>query len=806
LINSENSKNLPSPKITRVNSPDVRESDIPKRIPPVPNVDVVECQKQQDTDKESLSPKKKYKGGTIIKNTRKMVGRYSRSLSRSTSRSGISSIKKKSSGVDPLETPLETPKQEDNGVPVDIDNVKKEAFLKPNPLALSAGNATIVNVFEEKVSNQSRANGDSLGSIATNETDGGLSNNPSLIPTPVVSEDDMIISSKGNSKSARRFSSRSTFSKMNASSIENQYSRGARSDPVRNRFSHCMSKPTPSYPSNGSPKEESNKAFQKGDVPMGVIRECIINYCTVETAQAATCVSKEWYHHSKSEKWLHQVVKHGHVARGEELIKLWRYCMQADTLRDYWIKHYNVSSGAEAYDCLIAEPVGQDKLNEIGRDVPRTFPTLPQFQEEENRNKLASVLRALNAAQPDVGYCQGMNFVIAVFLLHTDFDEGQSTWLSLGLMKNCCFDQLYSPGVPLLPLRTFQFSELVKKHYLPMYLQLQANAFHVDIFSHQWMLTLFAYIIDPDVLAHIWSVIFLIGWKAIFQIGLGIAGILGEDILYADSLEDISVIVHSQKKRIRQMVETYGVRDVLDLLLYRTAFVEESELEILGKNFMLQRWDSFLSIPDSVPSGFELIPGDSENGMDLLINSEAFFTQDLPPWKIKGQIKPIKKSITVPYEEHSRLREEILQWDETVRSDVECFTRRIAQSHKELEDFNKKHLGLKKNLTALEDKTSSYRLTKKNLINSMFASSMAGSGHRNHMRDLHSKIVDTERSYADISGKLKNKEKEWTPVREELDELQMKKQMVMDQLANFLSITAEKRTALLSKGVSNILH
>jgi len=547
----------------------------------------------------------------------------------------------------------------------------------------------------------------------------------------------------------------------------------------------------------GEPTPSFASTCDAGSEKMRIISKCITEYTTIATVQVGRCVNREWANRANSEKWLHKCVLQGSVLKSER-VKLWRFATRADDIENDWKEHFRVKTGLEAYEMLKSDPVPPEKANEIGRDVPRTFPTHPSFQSDDARRKLSSVLLATFAAVPNVGYCQGMNFVVAVFLLHTDFDEAQTTWLVLALLKHYSYDQLYSPGVPLLPLRTYQFAGLIKKRHLRVFAHLQANSFSVDIFSHQWMMTLFAYIVSPELLADIWNVIFLIGWKAIFQFGLGIVHTLSEDILKCDSLEDISIIVHTQTQRIKKMVADTSIREVLINLIGRSShFVSSKELEDLGKEFMMLRWDAFLSHPDVVPPGFTLIP--NNNGTeDLQINADAFLSNVLPAWRHKkDSFVPIPKLFKIDFKTHSKLRRELADWDATVSSDVDAFTRRIAASHRELEIFDKKHCGLRKDVSNLKDKKGAHRQVKRNLIDSLFASSIMGSPHKKTMKDLHSKIVQTERSYVDISQRLIAKEDQWTPVREELDELRMKKQMLMDQLASFLSVTAEKRQSLL---------
>ena len=68
----------------------------------------------------------------------------------------------------------------------------------------------------------------------------------------------------------------------------------------------------------------------------------------------------------------------------------------------------------------------------ISLDIPRTFP-----DEEDSkvlRKSLNNILKAISLVHPEVGYCQGMNF-LALRLLQVLSDE-DAFWLLFYLIEN----------------------------------------------------------------------------------------------------------------------------------------------------------------------------------------------------------------------------------------------------------------------------------------------------------------------------------------------------------------------------------
>ena len=75
------------------------------------------------------------------------------------------------------------------------------------------------------------------------------------------------------------------------------------------------------------------------------------------------------------------------------------------------------SSTAASEDAGKRRALPEHTAAQIGKDVPRTFPGHAQLDTPNQRAALERVLRAFAAANPNVGYCQGMNFVCGVLLL-----------------------------------------------------------------------------------------------------------------------------------------------------------------------------------------------------------------------------------------------------------------------------------------------------------------------------------------------------------------------------------------------------
>jgi len=162
----------------------------------------------------------------------------------------------------------------------------------------------------------------------------------------------------------------------------------------------------------------------------------------------------------------------------------------------------------------------------ISRDIHRTFPEHILFRDDLNgkkgsgRESLFNVLKAYSIYDPEVGYCQGMGFIVGMFLMY--MSEEDSFWMLEYLLRNPAFflNGLYSPGFPLLHQFFFQFEELMKKSLPKLYDHLQKEGVSPQIYATQWFITLFAYNLPFEVVLRLWDILLSEGVKILFRFSI----------------------------------------------------------------------------------------------------------------------------------------------------------------------------------------------------------------------------------------------------------------------------------------------
>jgi hypothetical protein len=95
---------------------------------------------------------------------------------------------------------------------------------------------------------------------------------------------------------------------------------------------------------------------------------------------------------------------------------------------------------------VCAQTLPDDVESTIQKDVPRSFPEYEMFASPEGKENLANVLRAYAAFDPEVGYCQGLNFVAGCILLYCPVPEEAFQILHI-LLAQKGMRRLYLPNL-----------------------------------------------------------------------------------------------------------------------------------------------------------------------------------------------------------------------------------------------------------------------------------------------------------------------------------------------------------------------
>lgn len=216
-------------------------------------------------------------------------------------------------------------------------------------------------------------------------------------------------------------------------------------------------------------------------------------------------------------------------------------------------------------------------LTDVRRTYGRVAPHKRSFKdhiepvedtEEELINQLSSILHALSGRFPDVGYCQGMDYIAAHMLDHvkksneaqelarmmakvsktpsseasedgvpprspersskaaaTQEEVETAFWMLVSLFEKYGLRHMFSPGLHRLHLHCFQYQRLFELGLPELAAHFELEKVVVEMFIVGWFQTLFLYLnaLPRETLDRIWD-IFLMenNWKIMQRVALAV--------------------------------------------------------------------------------------------------------------------------------------------------------------------------------------------------------------------------------------------------------------------------------------------
>ncbi|UKK01856.2 GTPase activator [Theileria orientalis] len=198
----------------------------------------------------------------------------------------------------------------------------------------------------------------------------------------------------------------------------------------------------------------------------------------------------------------------------------WLKCCQSAVLKKqgiYWNLIQLLGTKVKINDqtVMVSEIVlGKRITLAIDLDIKRTYPSL-RFFNRYGRSMLRRILLAYSFFDTEVGYVQGLNFIVANLLWHSS--EEQAFWALISMMYLYDMRCMFLPGLPGVFKRCEILEHCMVRHIPRLHNHLKSVGVHIPMIASDWFMTLCANSVPIRALARLWDSFFSEGWVAIFR-------------------------------------------------------------------------------------------------------------------------------------------------------------------------------------------------------------------------------------------------------------------------------------------------
>ena len=152
---------------------------------------------------------------------------------------------------------------------------------------------------------------------------------------------------------------------------------------------------------------------------------------------------------------------------------------------------------------------------------------------------MRQVLQVFCLHNPTIGYCQGMNFIVAVALLLLDAED--AFWLLVAITEYH-LNNYYDSGLIGAQVDQFVLKDLIQQKAPEIDEHFQANQVDITSLTLNWFMAIFIDSVPFETLLRIWDCFLLEGSKVLFRFTLAILVIHRETLL--ERTDTISMMKH----------------------------------------------------------------------------------------------------------------------------------------------------------------------------------------------------------------------------------------------------------------------
>lgn len=257
---------------------------------------------------------------------------------------------------------------------------------------------------------------------------------------------------------------------------------------------------------------------------------------------------------------------------------------------------------------------------QIEKDIGRTFPSEKEF----SRLELKEILVAYSIRNPNVGYCQGLNFIVALLLLF-GFKEEETFWIYVQIVeKYLPCDYFSSMAGILLDQKVFDYLFRTKMPNISKHLD--KIGIESCLLTVQWFICLFSFTFNRHIVVHLWELFFIHGHNILYQIGLATIWVLRKKIL---NNKDFVALLDTFENACKEINDVEILKNAINKRKFRVKPASLTQLKLMLRREVEEEFkERFSSNPDTkqVLSTLQQECYDDDDCKQKIYLTSSFFT------------------------------------------------------------------------------------------------------------------------------------------------------------------------------------
>jgi len=189
-----------------------------------------------------------------------------------------------------------------------------------------------------------------------------------------------------------------------------------------------------------------------------------------------------------------------------------------------------MSSDPTLYENMIRiEKTKADNI--IFKDITRTFPNVSIFKNHSGKGMqmLFNVLKALALRFPEIGYVQGLGFMVGLLL--TYMGDKETFWLMVYLLEQPHIKGLYIDKMPALHKNCYILIKLIQKYLPKIFEHFRKLNVYMTLIATEWFVTHYARCYSFELLVRVWDIMLYENYKIMFRVPLALMSLQEKDLL-----------------------------------------------------------------------------------------------------------------------------------------------------------------------------------------------------------------------------------------------------------------------------------